>query len=188
MESLFEKALLFAIEAHSGMKRKSGEPYILHPIEVALIASKLTSDEEVISAAVLHDTVEDTDTTPDDILRNFGERVAYLVALETENKRDGIPKRETWQIRKEESLEELKGAADPGVRVVWLADKLSNMRSFHKMYLEKGDSLWQSFHQSDPGKQAWYYRTVRDLTRELSDTPEWREYNTLTEKVFEGVK
>lgn len=186
---LFETALAFAVKAHAGAVRKGGAvPYILHPLEVAVIAGTLTNDPEVLAAAALHDTVEDTPATLAGIESAFGGRVARLVASETEDKRPGVPPEESWQIRKEESLRELKNAPDPGVKIIWLSDKLSNMRSFYRMYRREGAKLWERFHQSDPAKQAWYYRTVAEYTGELSGTDAWREYADLTEKVFEGVK
>ncbi len=72
---------------HEGQLIKDGGVYILHPLEVAAIVGTMTNDLEILSAAVLHDTVEDTPVTAQDILDNFGERVAELVAHETENKR-----------------------------------------------------------------------------------------------------
>ena len=89
---LFENAVRFAAERHSGTKRKSGTlPYLLHPMEVAVIVSSMTDDEEILAAAVLHDTVEDTDTTIGELEELFGPRVAGFVASETENKRPEIP-------------------------------------------------------------------------------------------------
>ncbi len=84
---IFEKAVAFAFKAHEGQRRKDGSIYVLHPLEVAVIVGSMTNDEEILAAAVLHDTVEDTSVTAQDILDNFGERVAELVAHETENKR-----------------------------------------------------------------------------------------------------
>ncbi|MBQ7170803.1 MAG: HD domain-containing protein [Clostridia bacterium] len=186
---LFNKAIAFAAEAHAGTRRKNTDtPYILHPLEVAAIAGTMTSDPEVLAAAVLHDTVEDTPTEPGEIRERFGERIAALVASETEDKRPGVPPEESWQIRKEESLEKLKNAADPGTKILWLSDKLSNMRSFARLRRREGDGLWARFNQKDPAGQAWYYRTVAAYTEELSDTDAWREYTDLIETVFEGVE
>jgi len=187
--SLLDRAIMFAVDAHSGMVRKRGNtPYVLHPLEVAAVAGTMTDDQEVLAASVLHDTVEDTPATIEDIEKNFGARVAALVASETENKRHGLPPEESWMIRKTESLETLKKAEDPGVRIMWLSDKLSNMRSFHRLYEKNGIALWQTFNQKDPEKQAWYYRTIAEYTRALADTDAWKEYDRLTETVFKGVK
>lgn len=92
---MIEKAIQFAVLAHSGTKRKGkARPYILHPVEVMTIVAGLTEDEEVMSAAVLHDVVEDTDIGPDVIRKEFGERVTQLVMAESENKMwDILPNR-----------------------------------------------------------------------------------------------
>ena len=82
MSNIFEKAVAFAMKAHEGQKRKDGSVYILHPLEDAAIVGTMTTDLEMLAAAVLHDTVEDTPVTAQDILDNFGERVAELVAHE----------------------------------------------------------------------------------------------------------
>ena len=77
MSGIFERAVIFAVNAHSGMTRKgSRTPYILHPLEAAVIASTLTEDEEVLAACVLHDTLEDTPVAAEELRGDFGERVA----------------------------------------------------------------------------------------------------------------
>lgn len=186
--TLFEKALAFAIKAHEGQKRKrSGTPYILHPCEAAAIAATLTSDEEVLAAVLLHDTLEDTDTTAHQLKEAFGERVMQLVEGETEEKYASLPREESWQLRKEESLEQLFTTADKAVKIMWLSDKLSNMRSFYRLYLEDGDKLWERFHQKDKHKQEWYYREVARAVSELKDTAAYREYTVLMNIVFGGA-
>ena len=86
--SVFEQAIAFATKAHAGAKRKgTGIPYIVHPIEAAAIASSMTTDEELLAAAVLHDVLEDTETTPEELRDLFGERILRLVQNETEDKR-----------------------------------------------------------------------------------------------------
>lgn len=181
----FEKAVRFALRAHRGQKRKrDSSPYIIHPLEVATIAATMTDDDDVLSAAVLHDTVEDTAVTAEDILRSFGKRVAYLVAMETENKRESERPEDTWLIRKEESLQELRESGDRGAKIVWLSDKLANMRSFARIKRAEGGNIWKSFHNSDPEKQKWYYTSVLELTEELRDFPAWQEYKNLLNEVF----
>ena len=182
--SFFDDAASFAIEAHAGMLRKAaGTPYIMHPMEVATIAATMTNDPEVLVAALLHDVVEDTPHTLDEIEDRFGPRVARLVAAETENKYKGLPKSETWRLRKEESLVELE-CGDRDVKILWLADKLSNMRSFHRLFLREGDSFWGAFNQSDPVQQAWYYSKIDELCAELSDESAWQEFDWLIHEVF----
>ena len=102
---LVSKAIVFAAEAHDGMRRKKSDaPYILHPMEAAVIVGTMTDDQNLIAAAALHDVVEDTDITIDEIGEKFGPRVKALVSSETENKRPELPSADTWRIRKEETL------------------------------------------------------------------------------------
>lgn len=183
--TLFEQAVIFAAEKHAGMKRKLGDtPYILHPLEAALIVSTLTDDEEVLAAAVLHDIVEDTDVTLEELAERFTPRVAALVASETEDKRAGIPKSESWLIRKEASLAALRRADDPAVLFIWLGDKLSNLRSFRRAKLKLGDGMWKLFNQKDPGMHARYYRSILRALSGLKETGAWKEYRDLVEELF----
>ena len=182
---LVSEAIAFAVKAHDGMRRKkSSAPYILHPMEAAVIVGTMTDDQNLIAAAALHDVVEDADITIEEIEERFGKRVRELVQSETEDKRDHLPPAETWRIRKEESLAVLKNTQDLGVLMVWLGDKLANMRAIYREWKSTGDAMWQRFNQKDVNAQAWYYRSIAQLTARLCDTSAWIEYNTLTEIVF----
>ena len=88
------------------------------------------------------------------------------------------------RLRKEESLDELASCNDRDVYILWLGDKLSNMRSFYRIWKNEGDSMWQSFNQKDPEQQFWYYSTVAELTSPLKDFPAWQEYSELVKTVF----
>lgn len=185
MKDLVELALVFAEEKHSGQHRKNTNlPYILHPMEVAVIAASLTDDEEVVAAALLHDTVEDGGASDEDLRRIFGDRVADLVMSETEDKRRGIDPGDSWIRRKTESIGKLRSAADPGVRVLWLSDKLSNMRSFRRQYESEGVGMWKRYHQSDPGMQEWYYREVANNMTGLESSDAYREYVSILNYIF----
>lgn len=182
---LVSEAIAFAVKAHDGMRRKKSEaPYILHPMEAAVIVGTMTDDQNLIAAAALHDVVEDANITIDEIEEKFGKRVRELVESETEDKRADLPPESTWRIRKEESLAVLKNTEDIGVLMVWLGDKLANMRAIYRDFKAEGVSMWQRFNQKDPDEQAWYYRSIAKLTERLSDTSAWLEYKTLTELVF----
>ena len=182
---LVSEAIAFAVKAHDGMRRKNGQsPYILHPLEAAVIVGTMTDDQEIIASAVLHDVVEDTDITINEVEKNFGKRVKELVECETEDKRADMPPAESWRIRKEESLEVLKNASDIAVLMVWIGDKLANMRSIYRDFKVEGNAMWQRFNQKDANEQAWYYRSIAALTKALSYTSAWLEYQTLTELVF----
>ncbi len=182
---LVSEAIAFAVKAHDGMRRKkSDSPYILHPMEAAVIVGTMTDDQNLIAAAALHDVVEDAGVTIEEIEEKFGKRVRELVESETEDKRADRPSTETWRIRKEESLEVLKNTDDIAVLMVWIGDKLANMRAIYRDFKVEGDKLWDKFNQKDISQQAWYYCTIAELTQSLSDTSAWIEYKTLTELVF----
>ena len=182
---LVSEAIAFAVKAHDGMRRKKSEaPYILHPMEAAVIVGSMTDDQELIAAAALHDVVEDAGVTIEEIGERFGRRVRELVGSETEDKRADLPPEDTWRIRKEESLAVLAATDDLGVLTVWLGDKLANMRSIYRDFKAEGVAMWQRFNQKDVGEQAWYYRSIVALTERLSGTSAWLEYKTLTELVF----
>ena len=182
---LVSEAIAFAVKAHDGMRRKKSEaPYILHPMEAAVIVGTMSHDQNLIAAAALHDVVEDADITIEEVEEKFGRRVRELVESETEDKRAELPPSATWRIRKEESLAVLKNTEDIGVLMVWLGDKLANMRSIYRDWKVEGDAMWQRFNQKDIKQQAWYYGSIVTLTERLSYTSAWLEYKTLTELVF----
>lgn len=182
---LFDEAIVFAVRAHSGMTRKgSGLPYIVHPMEAAAIAAAMTDDEEVLAAAVLHDVLEDTPATAEEIRAQFGERVARLVQAESENKREERPAADTWEERKRETIEHLQKETDLAVKMLTLSDKLSNLRAMQRDYAALGETFWQRFNQKDKSRHAWYYRAIAEATKELSSYEVWKEYAALVEAVF----
>ena len=184
--SLMDRAIVFATRAHSGTYRKGTSiPYIVHPIEAAAIVSTMTTDPDMIAAAVLHDVVEDTDTTVEEIRFFFNRHIAKLVEAESENKRKDLPPQETWMLRKMETLEFLRTEADREAKILALADKLSNMRAIHRDQNTIGDKLWERFNEKDKSKHGWMYRQVADALSELSDTFAWQEYDELVRKTFE---
>ena len=135
--SLIEKAYKVAHEAHKDQKRKSGEPYIIHPLCVAIILADLEMDKETIAAGILHDVVEDTVMTLDELSKEFGPEVALLV--------DGVTKltQLSWSKDKVEMQAEnlrkmfLAMAKDIRVILIKLADRLHNMRTLQYMKPEK---------------------------------------------------
>lgn len=183
-DDICERALIFATAAHEGTFRKGSDvPYIEHPKEAADIVRTLTDDQDIIAAALLHDVVEDTDCTIEDIRTEFGERIASIVGHESEDKREGQDPATTWKIRKIEFLEGLRDAP-PEAKMVALGDKLSNMRSTAKDFRISGDALWQKFNQKDKNEQTWYYNSIADMLSEFKDTDAWKEYSALCAEVF----
>lgn len=185
----FEEAVIYATNMHNGKTRKvSGVPAILHSMEVAQIISLLTDNVDVMIAGLLHDVVEDTDGTLEEIREKFGDRVAKLVGSETENKYEGTDKSQTWKRRKEESIKELAAFNDRDVEILWLADKLSNIRSLARDYSERGDKLWESFNQKDPQMHKWYYKTIAEiLEMHFNRTGAYKEYVLHINSIWPGT-
>jgi myo-inositol-1(or 4)-monophosphatase len=129
MSNIFEKAVVFALKAHEGQLRKDGGVYILHPLEVAAIVGTMTNDLEVLSAAVLHDTVEDTPVTAQDILDNFGEKNCRAGGARN---RKQAPRTKSERHMENPQAESLAVLRDSGIesKIIWIGDKLSNVRSF----------------------------------------------------------
>lgn len=181
----FERALEFAMRAHKGQVRKgSSVPYIVHPIETALITMTLTRDQDIVIAALFHDVVEDTRYSAKDIEDAFGSRVAHLVQMESENKRKGQDAASTWKIRKQEFIDGLDRKSKDE-KIIALADKLSNMRATHQGYLKNDEKFWERFHQKEKRMHGWYYRTVADKLKEFEHTDAWQELDRLIRDVFE---
>ena len=98
---LLDRAIMFAVKAHAGTERRGkGFPYIIHPLEAVEIVATITPDQEILAAAALHDTVEDTDVTIGDIRREFGDRIASLVQTESVGDDEG-----TWHERKQKAID-----------------------------------------------------------------------------------
>lgn len=153
MTPMMEKAEAFAIKAHEGQYRKSdGKPMVTHPIRVAKLLQSAKFPESVVIAGYLHDTVEDTDVTLEDIEREFGSEVRYLVAGNTEDKD------KSWEERKKHTVEALK-TAPLSIRALVVADKLDNLSSLAFALDEVGEDIWKSFKY---GRQenAWYFQSV----------------------------
>lgn len=179
--SLFDKAAKFAIDAHHNTERRGkGYPYIIHPMEAAAIVATMTNDQELLAAAILHDTVEDTDVTIEEIRERFGDRVAMLVQNETAPLDDSL----TWREKKAAQLKQLADAPHDS-KVVALGDKFSNMSGIALDYRQIGDVVWKRFHAPN-GKPdvEWYYRSLAEALSELSDTQAYKEYLKLLEEVF----
>ena len=184
-----EKAVLFATKAHAGQLRKGSEkPYILHPMEAMAIVTKYTDDEDVIAAAVLHDTVEDTTVTLERLEKEFGPRVAALVASVTEDKKKDLPAESTWLERKQEAILHLETASHE-TKLLCLADKYSNLRDMYDDIEDFGSEYWQLFNQKDGRMHAWYYReNFRILKEEFADTVEILEFEGMMDFVFDDCR
>ena len=109
--SLLDRAIVFAVKAHAGTERRGkGFPYIVHPLEAMEIVSTITADQELLAAAVLHDTVEDTEVTEEQIRKEFGDRVASIVASESDTFEEGVKEEDSWHARKQAAIDRLASA------------------------------------------------------------------------------
>jgi RelA/SpoT family (p)ppGpp synthetase len=135
-EALLNRAYVYAMKAHGQQKRASGDPYFSHPLEVASILTSLKLDDDTIATALLHDTIEDTQTTKDEIERLFGPNIASLVDGLTKIEKLNLVSKKTQQA---ENFRKLLIAISSDVRVllVKLADRLHNMRTLEHMRPEK---------------------------------------------------
>jgi len=176
-----DEAVSFAAERHAGQFRKGTViPYLVHPMEVLNILFRMGADTDLMIAGVLHDTIEDTDTSRDEIEAHFGKDVAELVAGHSEDKS------KSWDERKCHAIAELS-KSDKRFKMLVMADKLSNLRAIASDYKRVGDELWARFNAPQE-KQAWYYSEIDDALSDMQKYPDcvdaYWELNGLIKDVF----
>ena len=136
-----KKAVEIAKKAHEGQFRKTGEPYIVHPLAVKKILEEWHMDEDTIIAGILHDTVEDTNLTLDDIRKEFGESVAFLVngVTKISTARNGMRDIDTYLPETKDNFLRLMIALGDDIRVliIKLADRLHNLRTLSALPPDK---------------------------------------------------
>ena len=188
--NLLDRAIIFAVKAHHNTERRGkGFPYIVHPMEAVEIVATMTTDQELLAAAALHDTIEDTDVTVEQIRAEFGDRIAQLVHAESDQINGEVfngvngDEEATWHDRKKAAIDRL-AAAPHDAKIVAMGDKLSNMRAIWRDYQLKGDELWKIFHVKDKASHEWHYRGLATSLRELSDTFAYKEFVQLIDEVF----
>jgi (p)ppGpp synthase/HD superfamily hydrolase len=166
-------AIIFASIKHQNQKRKGTNlPYIVHPMEVMQILTENGCNENVIVAGILHDTLEDTDTTPQEIEKEFGKEILAIVQSESEDKS------KTWKERKQHTIDCLK-TDSLETKLVCCADKLSNIRSMYVDFQNCGAELWKRFNASKEDI-GWYYHSIAD---NLSGLEGYKMYDELQKYV-----
>lgn len=161
-----QKAIDSAIKAHLGQTRKGKQvPYILHPLTVGLILSKVGAEEDVIVAGILHDTIEDTDMTYEDIEKEFGENVAKVVNDVTEQDKS-LP----WVERKRLALEHIKEMMHDSL-LVKSADVLHNMTDLIRDYEEEGEKVFKRFNAPREHQIERYKNLIRELRTSWPKNP-----------------
>lgn len=161
------EAIEFAAHAHAGQYRKGTLlPYIIHPLSVARILIEQKLDEHIVVAGILHDTLEDTEVSQNELLGRFGDRVANLVASVSEYEAS-----ESWEVRKRNTIHTIETASD---EIVWIecADKLDNIRSMVADLRLEGESFWSRFNRPKE-HQSWYYHALARAfrSRSTNDSP-----------------
>ena len=148
-------AIELAAWAHHGQVRKGTEiPYIVHPLAVAGILIRANCPEHLVIAGILHDTLEDTPLTLEEIRLPFGREVADLVVALSEP-----DKKAPWEERKAHTIEYLEQIATPEVLLVAVADKLDNMRAIREGLESDGEAFWLRFNRPREN-QKWYYNRL----------------------------
>lgn len=157
-------AITFAARAHSGQYRKASPlPYILHPLNVARILIECDAGDEIVIAAVLHDVVEDTPVTLEQVRAEFGNEVARMVQGMSEPNR-----KDTWENRKRDMLASMQYAPHD-VLLIELADKLDNLREIELDLARHGEMIWQRFNRGR-AQQKWLYEQFADLFLQRIET------------------
>ena len=196
---MINRAYVFSAKAHAGHVRQSGEPYLIHPLQVAGILTEMKMDVTTIAVGLLHDTVEDTDVTREDLLRLFGDEVAFLV--------EGLTKisRLAFETRVHQQAENLRRmilsmAQDIRVIMVKLADRLHNMRTLEHLKPEKRAKVaqetldiyaplanrlgisWIQSELEDLSFQYLYPEAFQNLKQKVQEKS--KEYDTYINKVI----
>lgn len=179
---LIGSALEYAAEFHQGTTRKGGKiPYIVHPVEVAMILKENALTDKVIAAGLLHDLLEDTEITKTDLEAKFGSEIAQLVVKASER----LEGRETrsWKQRKTETINFLKTEANFANKALACADKLSNARSILRDLAKAPQNFWERF--SAPKKdQKWYYENLVESLKELEGLKMYAEFKQVVKAIF----
>jgi len=171
-------ALAYAVEAHGRLthvRKGTRFPYVIHPIRVAWIVERHDYDDELVAAALLHDTIEDAGLNPAEIAERFGERVARLVQAVSEADRTL-----KWPERKAATVAKA-ASAEPDVLALLAADKLDNVRSIRGTLAERGEAETWSLFKVGRADQAWYYRSLAEAF--LARDPESDLFQTLQTEV-----
>lgn len=167
---------------HNSQLRKGTDiPYIVHPLEALVIASRITSDVNTLCAAVLHDVVEDCGVSYEELKSRFNNSIAELVISASDDK--NLP----WRERKEMKIKFLK-TAPYKVKIIILCDKLSNLRSIKRDLEDIGDRVWEKFKGRNKSDMEWYYKEILISLEDLNWSPEYTEAEELCNNIFSNNK
>lgn len=177
---LIDYAIYFATKAHNGQKRKTEKDVdmIFHPFTVGMILQRANASTNAVIAGILHDVVEDTKYTIEDIVKEFGQDIANIVDEVSENKSL------EWKERKQEAIDKIKTASLDG-KLVECADKISNLECLYSLYQEEGKNVWNSFNKPKE-EQKWYYTNMYDAVIMNTDNNSdlFYRYKKILDKLF----
>ncbi|ADO84300.1 HD domain-containing protein [Ilyobacter polytropus] len=178
---IFQRALTLATKAHKNQCRKgTTTPYIVHPVMVAMLLREEGCPEHLILSGLLHDTIEDSHITYEDINTKFGKKVAKIV-LHLSDKDKSLP----WETRKQCEIDFLKKDATPEEIIVACADKFHNISCISADYKQAGNHVWKRFN-APKEKQRWYYYELLNIFENNSETLESLSlYEKFKNKVYE---
>ena len=173
-------AIYFATKAHAGQKRKTDPEVdmIFHPFTVGMILQRAGASTNSVIAGILHDVVEDTKYTLEDVTNEFGQDVSNIVFEVSENKSL------SWKDRKIDAINKMKTASIDG-KLVECADKISNLESLYALYEEQGEDIWKSFNKPKE-EQKWYYTSMYEAVMEnvQEENPLFNRYKEILDKIF----
>lgn len=179
-----EYAIYYATKAHTGQRRRSENiDMIFHPFTCGMILQRNGCDKDIVSAAILHDVVEDTEYSFEDIEREFGKKVRDYVYDASEP-----DKSLEWEERKKHTIEHIKNAP-LGSKLIVACDKISNLEDLYESVEKYGEEKAFSYLKRNKEKQKWYYTSVYESCIEGVDSkhPIFERYKKILEKLFDYI-
>ncbi|MHA2249630.1 MAG: HD domain-containing protein [Candidatus Kariarchaeaceae archaeon] len=181
MLDVIDRAMVFACIAHDKTYRKNNKelPYIYHPSMLAFYLMKYDYPEDVIAAALLHDTVEDTNIRIEQIQDQFGEQIFKMVSACTEDKT------KSWEERKQHQIDAIQTLPE-NILAIKCADKLNNITNTFVDYKKSGDKIWERFNRGKD-KQKWYYIGLMNAFQKREDFnrhPLFTEFKSIVDALF----
>lgn len=176
----------FVNYAHRKNKRKSGTPYISHPMDVASILIKEDASSELVFAGLLHDVVEDAEVDPVDLRRRYGPQVSDYVNGVTEPAELRQEESTSWKERKAYTIRSISRAYFE-IKLLSCADKLANIRDLIRDVENDGESVWDRFN-APKADQEWYFRSMLEAfangPQNITETVAFKEYSKCIEQLF----
>jgi (p)ppGpp synthase/HD superfamily hydrolase len=175
---MIDRALEFVVKKHAGQCRKgTSHPYVVHLVEVMMLLQRENYEREVVVAGILHDTLEDTDTTYQELVEHFGQTVADLVLYCTEDKT------KSWKERKTKTIQDMFDQVDLKGNLIVLADKTANLRDSCREYQKFGYNRWDKFTEGYDA-QKWYHESLFETSSFYRETKLHDEYEDLIDIIF----